>query len=102
MIFLAVANLIPVDFALPGGSTMNQLVAQNIEAVEENPDKDNCILYRQSFLSHRTALVKFLNPLFLCQPAIMEIPETTRHILIVDEEADLTGVIFPDNIITDP
>jgi len=39
-------------------------------------------------------LSKLLNPLLLCQHAIVIIPKIARHILIVDEQADLAGVIY--------
>ena len=41
---IAIAYLIAVDLALPGGTAMHQLIAQHIETVKENTDKDNRVL----------------------------------------------------------
>lgn len=43
---ITITNLVTVDLTLPSRSTMHQLVAQNIEAVQENANNARHVFFR--------------------------------------------------------
>lgn len=89
------AELFPVDLAVPGGPAVHELIAEGIEAVEEDGEEDGGFLFRQRLVGDAFVDGKESLPLTLRKPSLLEAPERTEDVTVVHKNADTVGVVFP-------
>lgn len=95
----AVAQLLAVDLAVPGGAAMDQLVAQGVEAVEHDREEQGGVAARQRHAGRALRAVEALLPFGLGEPAVPVLPEQVEDIGIVEQGADAGGEFLPDEAV---
>lgn len=78
---------------------MHQLIAQNVESVEQDRQYSGCVVLSQRVFHSSPAALKPLLPISVARDAILMLPKGMKDIAIVEEQPDLLTETVPDRII---
>ena len=95
----AIADLIAVNFAFPGGAAVDELVAEHVEAVKEDAGEGDGIFGGERVLGGAFAAVESPFPFCFAEPAVVEVPEVVADVGVINKEPDFAGVVGPDHVV---
>lgn len=94
----AISHLIPVNRAIPGGTTVNQLIAKRVQAIEYHPEKCRRITTGQGTMRGSFATGKPVLPGTLINLPAVIIPKALKHIRIIQQHSNTAGELLPNQI----
>lgn len=75
---------------------MYQLVAERVEAAEDHTQHLHRIACAKRRVSTLFARLEACLPVFMADPAILEVPETFEHVFVVQQHANAAGKGLPN------
>lgn len=97
--FPAIAQLWSVDTAIPGRPTVHDLIAQGVDAIEQHREYIGSIALCQSGLCSASAVGETFASLLLGDLAVLVIPEALENVWVIQQHADASGKLGPDQFL---
>lgn len=94
----AITNLIAIDCAVPSGTAVHHLIAQDVETFEHNAEHLDCIAPRESELGCTTGFLEARFPLDRREQAALMLPKIFEHELVLEQHSNAIRKLAPDEV----
>lgn len=88
-------ELFAVDLAVPGGAAVHELVAEGVESVEKDGEEDGGFPFGEGLEGEALTVFEEAFPFGLRKASLLEEPERSENIRVVNKDADAVAVIVP-------
>ena len=95
----AITQLVAVDLATPRRTTVDQLIAQRVEAIEHDREQRGRIAAGECGLRRLLRAGEPIPPLLFTDPATLELPKQMKNVGVVEQRADAAGELLPDQVV---
>ena len=97
----AVAYLIAVDLALPGSTAMHELIAEHVEAWQQDGEQCQRSLFCQCLVCLASGLTEQRIPGIRRQRAVLGFPKRWEDVGVLQQQADRPGVFMPQHVLNE-
>ena len=94
-----VPDLIAIHGAVPRRTTVNELVTQDVEPVEQDREDPRRILGFHRMAACMPGPFEFLSPVLIASNTVVMLPEWSEHIAVIQKNADLLAETLPNHVV---